>query len=171
MARCFCWSSYTLPAYLWTVFSFFTAVICPVGLYYSNWLQKVTPEGTYNSLSPYRLCLNETGQFSTSCQAYFSFDEIYSSEWKAITLLMGIGACCLIFSGVMSLFGLCIKKLFNVYVTVLVVILQCLGGEIVYTYMNSTSVLLHYGNLIYCLNKGSHEFIIGLFLLDCTSSL
>ena len=149
MARCFCWSSYTLPAYLWTVFSFFTAVICPVGLYYSNWLQKVTPEGTYNSLSPYRLCLNETGQFSTSCQAYFSFDEIYSSEWKAITLLMGIGACCLIFSGVMSLFGLCIKKLFNVYVTVLVVILQCLGGEIVYTYMNSTSVLLHYGNLIY----------------------
>ena len=139
MGKCSCYSSYILPAYLWTIFSTFTAVVCPVGLYYSNWLQKTTPDGTYNSLSPYRLCLNETSLFSTSCQAYFSFDEIYSSEWKAITLLMGLGACCLIFSGVMSLFGLCIKKLFNVYVTVLVVILQCMGGNTVCKYIPSNT--------------------------------
>ena len=130
MANC---SSYTLPAYLWTVFSTLTAIICPMGLYYSNWLQRTTPEGTYNSLSSYRLCLNETSQVSTSCQAYFSFNEIYSSEWKAITLLMGIGACCLIFVGVMSLFGLCIRKLFNIYVTILVVLLQSLGGRIIFS--------------------------------------
>ena len=127
--RCRCCSSYTLPAYIWTVASSLSAIICPIGLYFSNWLQRETPDSAYNSLSSFRLCLNETSQFSLSCEAYLSFNEIYSTQWKAITLLMGIGACCLIFACAMSLFGLCIRKLFNRCVTVLVTVVQCLGGK------------------------------------------
>ena len=126
-----CCSSYTIPAYLWTVFSSISAVLCSIGLYFSNWLERETPESTYNSVSSFRLCLNETKQLSTTCEAYFSFDEIYSPEWKAITLLMGMGSCSLIFAGAMSLFGLCIRKLYNRYVTVLVAAVQCLGGKFV----------------------------------------
>ena len=124
-----CFSSYTLPAYLWTVFSSITAILCPLGVYFSNWLQRITPENTYNSVSSYRLCLNETTQLSLSCDAYFSFGDIYSPEWKAITLLMGLGACCLTFAASMSLFGLCIRRLYNKYITVLVTVIQCLGGK------------------------------------------
>ena len=129
MTRRKCYSSYTLPAYVWTVLSPLSAIACSIGLYFSNWLQKETPENTYNSVSSFRLCLNETSQFSLSCEAYLSFNDIYSMEWKATTLLMGIGACCLVFACAMSLFGLCIRKLFNSCVTILVTVVQCLGGE------------------------------------------
>lgn len=129
MACCKCYSSYTIPAYLWVLVSSLAAVICPIGLYFSNWLQRETPENTYNSLSPYRLCLNETKLISLSCDAYYSFNEIYSTEWKAITLMMGFGACCLIFVAAMSFLGFCVRKLFNVIVTVLVATVQCLGGQ------------------------------------------
>ena len=124
-----CCSSYTLPAYVWTVLSSLSGIVCSIGVYFSNWLQRETQENTYHSLSPFRLCLNETSQFSTSCEAYFSFDEIYSTEWKAATLMMGIAACSLVFVGAMSIFGLFVKKLFNKYVTVIVAVAQCLGGK------------------------------------------
>lgn len=128
MACCKCYSSYTIPAYLWVLVSSLAAIVCPIGLYFSNWLQRETTENTYNSLSPYRLCLNETSLMSFSCDAYFSFNEIYSTEWKAITLMMAFGACCLIFVAAMSLLGFCVQKLFNKCITVLVVTIQCIGG-------------------------------------------
>ena len=130
-----CCSSYTWPAYVWTVFSSLSGLLCSLGLYFSNWLQRETPENTYNSLSAFRLCLNETNQFSLSCVAYFSFNDIYSTEWKVVTLLMGTAALCLVFAATMSLFGLCVRKLFNKYTTVLVAVSQALGGIVIIIYL------------------------------------
>lgn len=148
---CKCCSSYTLPAYLWAALSSLSAVLCPIGLYFSNWLQRKTPENTYNCLSSFRLCLNETSLIQISCDAYFSFNEIYSPEWKAITLMMGLGACCLVFAGVMSLFGFCVRKLFNRYVTILVAILQCFGGEdlLTHEYMAIIIIITLYPTTLY----------------------
>lgn len=131
MASCKCCSSYTLPAYIWACLSLLSAVLCPVGLYFSNWLQREL-SGTYNSLSSFRLCINESSRISISCDSYFTFNEIYTSEWKAVTLLMGAGACCFVFTALLSLFGFCVTKLFNKCITAIVALFQSLGGELLY---------------------------------------
>ena len=143
MASCRCCSTYTLPAFLWALLSSVAAVLCPTGLYFSNWLQRKTPYNTYNSLSSFRLCLNETNLITVSCDAYMSFNEIYSAEWKAITLLMGFGACCLIFAALMSLFGICVRKLFNKCITASVATLQGLGGEFRVSFVFTCATVLH----------------------------
>lgn len=129
MASCKCCSSYTLPAYIWALLSLLSAVLCPVGLYFSNWIQREI-SGSYNSLSSFRLCINESSQISLSCDSYFTFNEIYTTEWKAVTLLMGTGACCFVFTALLSLFGFCVTKLFNKCITAVVILFQSLGGEL-----------------------------------------
>lgn len=130
MTKCKCYSSYTPLSYLWAFLSLLAALLCSIGLYFSNWLQRETPEGTYNSVSPFRLCLNESSQLSMSCDAYLSFNEMYSSHWKAVTLLMGFGACLSVLSALLALFGLCVQKLFNFFVTGVAVSSQGLAGEL-----------------------------------------
>lgn len=129
MARCVCPSSYTAPAYIWAILSILAAILCPFGLYYSNWLETQTPSGGYSSLSSFRLCLNESSRISTSCTSYLTFGNIYSTEWKAVTLLMGAGACFLLLVALTSIFGFCVRKLFNKVVVVLTFCFQALGSE------------------------------------------
>ena len=129
MAGCKCCSSYTPSAYIWAVLSIISAILCPIGLYFSNWLQKELPSG-YTSFSSFRLCMNQSTQISFSCDSYFTFNEIYTPHWKAVTLLMGAGACCLVFTSLLSLFGFCVTKLFNKCITAVVAIFQSLGGEL-----------------------------------------
>lgn len=124
-----CCSSYTLPAYIWAVLSIIAAVMCPFGLYFSNWLEAKQPDGKYNSVSSFRLCVNETSRFSVSCDSYISFGSMYSPEWKAVTILMGIGACLLVLVAITSLFGFFLRKLFNVMVVAFTASFQGLGGE------------------------------------------
>ena len=124
-------SRWTLPSLLWSALSLLSAALCSLGLYFSNWLQRETPDGTYNSASSYRLCLNQTSQLSASCDSYFAFSEIYSTEWRAVTLMMGLGACILTFTALISVSVLCIHRFCNKYLLCVVTVLQSLGGAFV----------------------------------------
>ena len=62
------------------------------------------------------------------CGRLISFDSILAVEWKTATLLMGVGACCLVVTAFISLFGCCIRKLFNVCLTLVVGLVQMLGS-------------------------------------------
>lgn len=128
--KCRCFSSYTLPAYIWAVLSIIAAILCPFGLYFSNWLEKSADDNGdfWDSVSSFRVCQNETSRISTACTSYLSFDQIYSPEWKAVTLLMGAGACLLVLVALTAIFGFCITKLFNKAVVVLTFTFQLLGG-------------------------------------------
>lgn len=129
-----CCSSYTIPAYVWTVFSVLAAILCPFGLYFSNWLEYRYPDGKFSSFSSFRTCSNHSQRVPLSCEDYLNFNEIYSPAWQAVTLMFGIGACLLILVALTSLFGLCVKHLFNIAVVILVITAQVLGGEsIVFT--------------------------------------
>lgn len=123
-----CPSSYTPLAYIWAVCSIVAATMCPFGLYFSNWLEKQEVGGGWDSVSSFRVCKNETSRISTGCSSYLTFGQIYSSEWKAVTLLLGIGACFLVLVALTAIFGFCIVKLFNKAVVVLTFCFQLLGG-------------------------------------------
>ena len=127
---CKCCSRWALPALVWSFLSLTTAVLCALGLYFSNWLQRESSNGTYNSVSSFRLCVNESSQISISCDSYFTFNEIYSTEWQVVTLLMGLGACFLVFAALLSLFIFCVHKFFNKCVTSTIAVIQCLGGNL-----------------------------------------
>ena len=129
MARCVCPSSYTVPAYIWAFLSILAAIMCPFGLYYSNWLEIERVSGRFDSLSSFRLCLNESSRISIDCTSYLTFGSIYSTEWKAVTLLMGAGACFLLLVALTSIFGFCVRKLFNKVVVVLTFCFQALGSK------------------------------------------
>ena len=137
-------SRWTLPAVSWSLLSVVSAVLCSLGLYFSNWLQRETADGTFNSASSFRLCLNESSLLSTSCESYFTFNEIYSAEWKAVTLLMGAGACLLVFTALLSLFVFCVHRFFNACVTCIIGVLQCLGGMRTFYGVAVTVILCFY---------------------------
>ena len=122
---------WTLPTLLWSLLSLASAALCSLGLYFSNWLQRETKDGNFNSVSSFRLCLNESAQISASCDSYFTFGEIFSLEWQAVTILMGLGACLLVFTGLISLFALCAHRFCNKCLVCMVAVLQCLGGSYV----------------------------------------
>lgn len=124
-----CCSSYTAPAYIWAALSIIAAILCPFGLYFSNWLEKSAGDGRWDSVSSFRVCRNESSMISTACSSYLSFGQIYSAEWKAVTLLMGLGACLLVLVALTAIFGFCVTKLFNKVVVVLTFSFQLLGGE------------------------------------------
>lgn len=148
MARCVCPSSYTVPAYIWAFLSILAAIICPFGLYHSNWLERRTLSGTFNSLSSFRLCLNESSRISIDCTSYLTFRDMYSTEWQAVTLLMGAGACFLLLVALTSIFGFCVRKLFNKVVVVLTFCFQALGSKLQNNRKSiSTSVSIH---ALYC---------------------
>lgn len=127
--KCKCCSSYTWPAYIWATLSILAAFMCPFGLYFSNWLVARQEDGTYNSVSSFRVCLNETSRISFSCDSYLMFDGIYSSYWQAVTLLMGIGTCFIVLVALTSIFGFFVRKLFNPVVVAITGSFQALGGE------------------------------------------
>lgn len=131
MAKCRCPSSYTAPAYIWAFLSIIAAIFCPLGIYFSNWLERVNQNGTYDTVSSFRVCLNETVQTSLSCSSYLTFDQIYSPEWKAVTLLLGAGGCFLVLVALTSVFGFCVRRLFNLVVMILTLIFQALGSKLV----------------------------------------
>lgn len=56
------------------------------------------------------------------------FGEMYSATWKAVTLLMGLGACLLVLVALTSLFGCCVRKLFNTVVMAITTSFQILGA-------------------------------------------
>lgn len=124
-----CCGSYTAPAYVWTILSVLSALMCPFGLYFSNWLEHVSPEGTVSSLSSFRRCINETQRITVSCDDYLNFNDIYSPAWKAVTIIFGIGACLQILVALTAIFGLCINQLFNVCVLIITIAAQVIGGE------------------------------------------
>ena len=132
MARCVCPSSYKPPAYIWAFMSILAAIMCPFGLYYSNWLEKREQNGNWNSMSSFRLCLNRSSRISTSCTSYLTFGNIYSVEWKAVTLLMGLGAYLLLLVALTSIFGFFVRKLFNKVVVVMTFCFQALGSELLF---------------------------------------
>lgn len=124
-----CCSSYTPVAVIWAILSVLAAVICPFGLYFSNWIEYVSPDGSsVTSTSSFRICSNDS-RITVSCDEYLNFNEIYSPAWQAVTLLFGLGSCLLILVALTALFGFCIKHLFNVCVVVITVISQSLGGN------------------------------------------
>ena len=127
--KCRCCSSYTWPAYIWAFLSIIAAFLCPFGLYFSNWLESRQAGGTYDSVSSFRVCLNETSRISAACDSYLNFNEIYSTYWQAVTLLMGIGACFLVLVALTSIFGFFVRKLFNPLIVVLITCFQALGGK------------------------------------------
>lgn len=62
------------------------------------------------------------------CGRLIDFNAILAEEWKAATLLMGVGSFCLVVTAFISLFGCCIRKLFTIYLTLLVSAVQMLGS-------------------------------------------
>ena len=124
-----CCSTYTAPAYIWAILSIISAIMCPFGLYFSNWLEFEESNGTFTSLSSFRKCENETQKITISCDDYINFGEIYSTSWQVVTILFGIGACLLILVALTAIFGFCVKHLFNIGVTVITMISQIVGGE------------------------------------------
>ena len=146
MARYCKYCSYcTVLTLLWSILSLLSAVLTSLGLYFSNWLQRETSDGTFNSVSAYRLCLNESSQLSVSCDSYFTFSEIYSAEWQAVTLLMGLGVCLLVFIALLSIFVFFVHKYCNKFVVFIMALLQCLGG----THVNLQSCEIHAFLFIY----------------------
>ena len=57
------------------------------------------------------------------------FDQIYSVEWQAVTLLMGVGTCFLLLVAMTAIFGFFVVKLFNKVVVVLTFLFQLSGGK------------------------------------------
>lgn len=137
-----CPSSYRRPAYIWVFASILAAIMCPFGLYYSNWLEIEQSPGHWSSMSSFRLCLNRS-RISIDCTSYLTFGEMYSTEWKAVTLMMGVGACLILLVALASVFGLCVRKMFNKYVVALIFCLQGLGGM----YHSCSLILLCYRSL------------------------
>ena len=84
-------------------------------------------------MSSFRLCLNESSRISSECTSYVTFGNIYSTEWKAVTLLMGLGACLLLLVALTSIFGFFVRKLFNKVVVVMTLCFQALGSELLFT--------------------------------------
>lgn len=126
-------SSYNLPAFVWTVLSVIAALACSIGLYFSNWIERDVGDNEVNSMSSYRVCIGYK-KISVSCDSYLSFGDIYSPEWKACTVMMGCGACLLILVALTSLFGLCVKKLFNIVICVIIIVSQVLAGGLYYIF-------------------------------------
>lgn len=124
-----CCSSYTAPAYIWAILSIISAIACPFGIYFSNWLELEYSDGKITSLSSFRKCENESSRITVSCDDYYSFGEIYSASWQAVTLLFGMGACLLILVALTGIFGFFVKHLFNAVVGVISIIAQCIGGK------------------------------------------
>lgn len=130
--ECKCLSSYIALSYIWAFLSIIIAIICPFGLYFSNWLEKtyvIDGSSTFDSVSSFRVCLNESSRISFECSSYNTFDGIFSPEWQAATLLMGAGSCLLVLVALTSIFGFCVSKLFNRVVVVLTFLFQLFGGE------------------------------------------
>ncbi len=128
---CKCPSSYKAPAYIWAILSIVAAVTCPFGLYFSNWVERQVHHNTsWDSISSFRLCRNESSRFSTSCASYLTFGDIFSGWWQAVTLILGAGACLLVLVALTSIFGFFVTKLFNKVVVALTMIFQILGGEL-----------------------------------------
>ena len=121
-------SSYNPPAFVWTFLSVIAALACSVGLYFSNWIERDVGNEQVDSMSSYRVCRGYD-KISVSCDSYLSFGNIYSPEWQACTVMMGCGACLLILVALTSLFGLCVKKLFNIIICVIIVSAQVLAGK------------------------------------------
>ena len=127
-----CWSSYTWPAYIWSVVSVVAAVTVSFSIYFSNWVEIIdSSRGNVTSLSPYRTCVNQRERITVECSDYLNFDRILSDEWRACTILLGIGACLLILVAITSLFGMVVPRLFSKVVTVLMAITQGIAGECV----------------------------------------
>ena len=125
-----CCSSYTPLAYVWAFMSVLVAIACPFGLYFSNWLEIADENGTtVSSVSSFRECFNESHRISLPCEDYLSFGEMYSAEWQAVTLMFGLGACLLILVALTAIFGFFVKHLFNIGVTVVIMVLQITGGK------------------------------------------
>ncbi len=130
MGKCRCPSSYTIPAYIWAFLSIAAAILCPMGIYFPNWLVRER-SGTFDTVSSFRVCLNETSTASLECSSYLNFDQIFSPEWKAVTLLMGAGGCFLVLVALTAIFGFCVRQLFNLVVMILSLIFQALGSELI----------------------------------------
>ncbi len=130
MGKCRCPSSYTIPAYIWAFLSIAAAILCPMGIYFPNWLVRER-SGTFDTVSSFRVCLNETSPTSLGCSSYLNFDQIFSPEWKAVTLLMGAGGCFLVLVALTAIFGFCVRQLFNLVVMILSLIFQALGSELI----------------------------------------
>ncbi len=139
--RCRCFSSYTIPAYIWAFLSILAAIIAPFGLYFSNWLERQNDSGNWDSVSSFRVCRNRS-RIDTDCSSYLTFDQIPSVEWQAVTLLMGIGACFLVLVALTSIFGFCITKLFNTAVVVLTFAFQLIGGECIFDKIVISKILV-----------------------------
>ena len=87
--------------------------------------------GTYTDRSHgcnYKVPPHSFPLYHLYCGRLISFDSILAIEWKAATLLMGIGSCCLVVTAFISLFGCCIRKLFNICLTLVVALVQMLGS-------------------------------------------
>lgn len=136
MGKCRCPSSYTIPAYIWAFLSIVAAILCPIGIYFPSWLVRER-NGAFDSVSSFRVCLNETTVSALSCSSYLTFDDIFSPEWKAVTLLMGAGGCLLVLVALTALFGLCVRQLFNLVVMILSLVFQALGSEFTTIYTSS----------------------------------
>lgn len=124
-----CWSSYTWPAYIWSVLSILSAIVVGVSVYFSNWIQLQEVDGLWSSMSPYRICANFSSQITIECEDYLSFNEMFSDWWRACTILVGAGACFLILVAITSVFGMVVPRLFSKIVTVLIAGVQFFGGE------------------------------------------
>lgn len=129
-----CCSSYTAPAYIWAILSILSAITCPFGLYYSNWLEYRANDTTVTSLSSFRRCENQSSRFSIKCDDYLSFSQMYSTSWQTVTLLFGIGACLLILVALTAIFGFFVRYLFNIGVIIITVLAQVLGGKGVWSF-------------------------------------
>ena len=141
-------SRWTLPTLLWSLLSATSAILCSLGLYFSNWLERETEDDTINSVSSFRLCVNETASISASCDSYFTFNEIFSPEWQAVTLMMGLGACLLVFTGLISLFAFCVHRFCNKCLVCTIAILQCLGGKFTTGHPSVWHVYCNYRTLL-----------------------
>ena len=124
-----CWSSYTWPAYIWTILSLISAITVSFSIYFSNWIHFVE-NGKITSLSTFRICPNSTETIQVSCEDYLSFENMYSDEWRACTIILGIGACLLILVALTAIFGMFIPRLFNKCVTAITAVTQILAGEL-----------------------------------------
>lgn len=142
-------SRWTLPSLLWSVVSVVSAILCSVGVYFSNWLQHETNAGLYNSISSFRLCVNQSSQISISCESYFTFNDISSTEWQAVTLIMGAGACFLVFTALLSLFVICGYNFFTKCSTCVLATLQSVGGKL-HNRLAVTARANHNVNIMLC---------------------
>lgn len=120
-------TSYNLPSFVWAFLSVTAAIACSIGIYFSNWIERDAINGNVNAMSSYRVC-QEHGKISFGCDSYLSFGDIFSPEWQACTIMLGCGACLLILVALTSLFGLCVRKLFNIVICIIIVTSQALAG-------------------------------------------